>query len=195
MNLKSHPEYHLRQLPREEFFQLVTPQIKRVFGESFRFDVRSILSERERENAKRLQESMGEPYRLNVALFRGDEFVGWSFGWQTDSESYYMTNSAVLPEYQGRGLYTAMLNKIIEILVDKGFQIIFSRHSATNNAILVPKLKAGFIIGAMDISDGFGLLIHLRYYTNPLRRRMMDVRSGETKPDAELRKILGLDTA
>jgi len=195
MKLESHPGYTLRELPREKFFAMVNPQLSRVFGESFRFPVREILTEKERSNAKRLQDSMGEPYRLNLALFKGDEFAGWSFGWQQDSESYYMTNSAILPKHQGHGLYTAMLGKIIEILTRKGFQIIFSRHSATNNAILVPKLKSGFIIGAMDISDGFGLLIHLRYYTNPLRRRMMDVRSGESRPDARLRQILGLEDA
>jgi hypothetical protein len=37
------------------------------------------------------------------------------------------------------------------------------------------------------------LLVHLSYFTNPLRRRMMDVRSGERIPDPELRKLLRLD--
>ena len=192
MLLDSHPEYIVRKLPRKDFFALIDPHIKTTFKESFRFPDLQILTDREKQSMKQLRSVKGESFRLNLALFKGDKLAGWSFGWQKDSECYYMTNSAILEEHRRQGLYSALLKKVVEIAREKGFQIIFSRHTATNNAILVPKLKAGFIISAMEISDTFGLLIHLRYYTNPLRRKMMDVRCGESKPDSELRGILGL---
>ena len=59
----------------------------------------------------------------------------------------------------------------------------------TNNAVIIPKLKAGFVISGFEVSDRFGTLVQLSYYFNPLRRKMMDVRVGQRKPDEEIRKL------
>ena len=63
---------------------------------------------------------------------------------------------------------------------------------ATNSAVLVPKLKAGFIITAFEMSDVYGLLVHMSYFANPVRRKAMNFRSGMTIPDEELRMFLPL---
>ena len=135
---------------------------------------------------------MGSPTRLNLGLFHGEKFIGWHCGDQKSGEEFYMRNTGILPEYQGRGIYTAMLRKITAILTDIGFQVISSKHNATNNRVIVPKLKAGFMITGLDISDRFGTMVRLEYFTNAKRRALIDFRSGFANPSAELKEILGI---
>ena len=70
----------------------------------------------------------------------------------------------MLPGHRRKGIYTALMHRVIETVVEKGFQKIYSRHSVTNNDVIVPKLKAGFVISSMEISDVFGVLVHLVYF-------------------------------
>jgi hypothetical protein len=65
------------------------------------------------------------------------------------------------------------------------FQIVYSRHVATNNQILIPKVKAGFVITGIEVLDVFGVMVHLSYFFNPLRRKVLDARVG--KPDLMLK--------
>ena len=73
---------------------------------------------------------------------------------------------------------------------EAGFQKIYGTHCATNNAVLIPKLKLGFIFSKVELSDMFGTIIHLQYFTNPLRRKLMDYRSGLSIPDLEIQSVL-----
>ena len=74
---------------------------------------------------------------------------------------------------------------------DLGFQEITSRHSVDNNSVIIPKLKVGFTISGMEISDMWGTLVNLTYYFNETRRKVLSYRTGEML-DPELRKYLGL---
>tara|TARA_B100000886_G_scaffold202261_1_gene139668 strand:- start:197 stop:508 length:312 start_codon:yes stop_codon:yes gene_type:complete len=103
-----------------------------------------------------------------------------------------MCNSGVLSNFRRKGIYSSLLETKIKVLSEMGFQLIYSRHNATNNNVLIPKLKAGFVISKMEISDTFGCLVHLHYFTNKTRQKLMDYRSGKTKPDQELKDLLRL---
>jgi GNAT superfamily N-acetyltransferase len=179
--------YGYRDVDEDEFrphFERLRPQ---VFGATFTFRAQEALSEAERGAAGSLHQRLGtERFVLRLGVYQGDELVGWHIGRQEDAEKFYMTNTAFLPAHQGRGLYTALLPLIIERVSAEGFQVINSRHTATNNRVIVPKLKAGFIITSLEVDDRFGTLVHLSYYTNPLRRKMMDVRSGEARLGEDL---------
>jgi GNAT superfamily N-acetyltransferase len=192
MNLDSHPGYRIESMSWDAFSPYFSAHRSVLFGETLTFRASEVMTDAERAAIDRLAENMGTPFNLNLALFYGDEFVGWSFGIQKDRESYYMTNSAILPEHRRKGLYTALMQHTVDRVQAEGFQIIFSRHTATNNAVIIPKLKFGFIISSLELSDVFGTLLQLRLYTNPIRRKMMDVRSGEGRPDAEMMATLNL---
>jgi ribosomal protein S18 acetylase RimI-like enzyme len=185
--------YILRELPDSEFEPLLREHHPRVFSGRFDFALEQALSATEKSAMAALRDRLGTPYRLNLAVYREEEFVGWSFGLQESAEKFYMINAGVVPEHQNRGIYSALLPHVLERVKEQGFQIAYSRHAATNNRILVPKLKAGFLITAFELSDRFGTLVHLSYLFNPLRRKVLDVRSGETVPDAEVRKHLRLE--
>lgn len=103
-----------------------------------------------------------------------------------------MRNSAILPEHRRKGLYTQLLEETLRRVSADGFQKIYSRHSATNNDVIIPKLKAGFTISSLEVSDVFGVLVHLVYFPKKLRRKIMVYRVGDAKPDDEIKKCLGL---
>ena len=91
-----------------------------------------------------------------------------------------------------KGPYSELLKANIEIQTAKGFQVIYSAHIATNNAILTPKLKAGFVITSLEIEERFGTRAKLSYFTSQLRKKIVDFRVGFIRPDEELKNILKL---
>jgi hypothetical protein len=101
-----------------------------------------------------------------------------------------MVNTAMLPQHQGKGIYSALLPRIPSALQREGFQIVYSRHVATHNQILVPKLKAGCVMTGIEVSDVFGVLVRLSSFVNPLRRKVLDVRVGQARPDAEVKRCM-----
>ncbi|MBS1537033.1 MAG: GNAT family N-acetyltransferase [Bacteroidetes bacterium] len=178
-------EYSYRLLTWDELRPLFEMHRTKSFSHNMYFNVVGALSESEREASQLLSKNTGNLFRLNVGIYYQNEFVGWHFGGQESNEKYYMRNTALFPEHRGKGVYSALLPHILSIIEKKGFQIIYSRHHATNNAVIVPKLKAGFIITGFEITDQFGTLVHLSYYFNPLRRKAMLFRTGEEVPDEE----------
>ncbi len=184
--------FELRGLSQEQFKPLWLAAYPVVFTERPRLSIPDLLSEHERAKLQELATFVGSPLCFRFGLFKEDRFVGWHIGNQKSSEEFYMRNSGVLPEYQGQGLYTAILKPILGLLTDVGFQIISSKHTATNNRVIVPKLKAGFVITGLEISDLFGTLVRLEYFTNPIRREVIDYRCGQSLPSPNLRPLLGL---
>jgi hypothetical protein len=113
-------------------------------------------------------------------------------GLQESSEIFYMVNSAVLPPFRKKGIYAKLASTVVQEAVELGFQVVYSKHVATNNAVLIPKLKAGFTITSFEVSDQYGVLVHLKWYANSARRKMMDFRAGGVGFDADVRNILKL---
>jgi ribosomal protein S18 acetylase RimI-like enzyme len=186
-------EYQIKELTNEELSSFNQEAHKTIFfddGQIFRF-VKS-LNEEETKKWKELSSYLGNPLRINLGMFKGEEFVGWSWGYQESALTFYMCNSAILPEHRKKGLYTRLMNEMIKRATALGFQEIYSRHTSTNNAVIIPKLKAGFVITTMEVTDVFGVLIHLNYFPNKLRQKMMDYRVGEIKPDSEIKELLGI---
>jgi GNAT superfamily N-acetyltransferase len=94
----------------------------------------------------------------------GGEIIGGYWGQQETFARYYMTVSVFRPEWRGRGLYRELLERVTAAVAASGFREIHSRHRADNNAILVPKLRAGWVIAAFEVAPRWGLTVHLRKY-------------------------------
>ena len=106
-----------------------------------------------------------------------------------DRGNLEMTSSGILPGHRRRGLYRSLIPVVLEYARNEGFQAVVSRHTLTNNAVIIPKLKAGFVISGFDVSDRFGTLVQLSYLFNPLRRKVFDVQVGQRGLDDEVRKV------
>lgn len=182
--------YHLRVIDDDTFDALFRIHRSQAFAGTFDLDLADAINAQEQQALQPLRQRLDSLWRLNVGLFRGDELVGWSWGRQSDGESFTMVNSAVLPAYRGQGLYQSLLRALLPQLQAQGFQVVRSRHVATNNAVLVAKMKAGFVITGFELSDRFGALVLLSHFFNPLRRQVLDVRAGLSRPDDAVRRAL-----
>mgnify|MGYP000323521666 CR=1 FL=1 len=186
-------DYQIREIETEEFSKLWIKHSKKFFeDESQIFRLREAMSKAELQKWDELKAHLGNPIRINLGVYLNDEFVGWSWGFQDSALRFYMCNSAIFPEHRRKGLYSKLMSEMVKRVTELGFQEVFSRHTATNNAVIIPKLKAGFHITSMEISDMFGTLIHLSFFTNPKRKKMLDYRVGQIKPDEEIKKMLDI---
>lgn len=185
--------YEIRQLSDEEFKKHWEQQATKIFDQNSQiFRLHSYLNEEEKTKAGILGSILGTAFHLNLGLYHKGEFVGWSAGHQESAETFYMRNSAVLPDHRRKGLYAILLDHVVRDVMAKGFQKIYSRHSATNNSVIIPKLKYGFMITSLEVTDTFGVLVHLSYFPKELRRKMMVYRVGDMKPDDEIKGCLDL---
>jgi ribosomal protein S18 acetylase RimI-like enzyme len=186
-------DYEIREMKEDDFLPLFDKHKKSVFEDVHSYSLNDLLTDAEQKKTKILGEGISAPYKLYLGAFDKDnQFVGWSWGQQENSSTFYMVNSAVLPDHRRKGLYGALIKKCVEVASRKGYQLIYSRHCATNNAVIIPKLKAGFTISKMEISDRYGVLIQLDFYMNETRRRIIDYRAGQLKPDGEIKRLFGM---
>ncbi|MNJ92615.1 hypothetical protein D3C87_102890 [compost metagenome] len=109
-------------------------------------------------------------YQLRLLIYLNEEVVGWHFGYASDAETYYMQNSAILDKYRNRGAYSQLLSAVLEKLHQDGFQVVSSTHHPNNTAVLIPKLKKGFIVSGVNFHERFRFLIELKYFFNKDRR-------------------------
>jgi ribosomal protein S18 acetylase RimI-like enzyme len=183
-------DYTIRKMTADDFRPLWNIHRDTIFSEDHSYRFWDLMDEKELEKTNELRKHVSNKIEIRLGLFDSkDKFIGWCWGFQENATTFYMCNSAILPEYRRKGLYTRLLNQMVEELTELGFQLIFSRHCATNNDVIIPKLKAGFLISKMELDDVFGVLIHLHYYPNKKRRKIMDYRSGQLAPDDEIKEI------
>ena len=185
--------YEIRPMSGEEFGPLWTQQAQVMFDATqLIFHPYDTCSDADMAKNAALKKRLTEILRLRFGLFHKNQFVGWSWGFQETPETFYMCNSGVLPEHRRKGLYTALMQTVVGAATEAGFQRIYSRHTSTNNAVIIPKLKAGFFITNLEVADTFGVLVHLSYFPSEIRRKVLNFRAGQIRPDDELRKVLKL---
>jgi len=127
-------------------------------------DSRQLFSDADRARVRALDRLRGGCLEHRLLWCAGDEVIGAYRGTQEDGGSYLMWNTVVRRDFQRRGLYRAFLPRLIAAVREVGFRQIHSRHHADNNAVLVSKLKAGFVISGFEISPRDGVLIDLRLF-------------------------------
>jgi ribosomal protein S18 acetylase RimI-like enzyme len=175
----------------KEFREFFRKNRQKIFKADFDFNISPILSENEKENrAEHWKRQWG--FQQNYYLIAKDQkkIVGWSFGSQVNGDDFYMINSAVFPKYRKQGIYSIMLRRVVKHVSRLGFQRIYSRHKMSNNEILIPKLKFGFVITGFQINDQFGNLVELSYYLNKKRRELLEVRIGSKKITDDIIKLI-----
>lgn len=161
-----------------------------VFSENTFIQIEDLMSESEKEKLSKLNRLIDNKYKLRLYILKGNTRVGWFMGEQISRETFYMRNTGIFKEFRNKGIYTRFLSVLREILREKGFQKITSSHIVTNNNVIVPKLKAGFMITGFEISDRFGLFVNLTYNFNEIRNKIMRYRTGEIGADEQLRLLL-----
>lgn len=114
--------------------------------------------------------------KLKIAAYDGDRIVGLSYGASVNKHRFVMQVSLVEKEYRGQGIYTRMLDCILENAYE--FDEIDSFHHQFNNVIISKKLRHGFYIIGMETSPAVGPLIKMRYFNNRKLFNIMCFRTG-----------------
>jgi ribosomal protein S18 acetylase RimI-like enzyme len=147
------------------------------------------LSDNEEDKLKQLGQTQKDNYKLRIALLKNDELIGWSFGWMESPTTFFMGASIVLKEYRKNGYYSMMVQKVFEITKEIGFQSVSSFHVATNNPIIIAKLKLGFTITGIQLDATHGILVKLVYNHNELLNRATKFRAGAIGEDKVLKLL------
>lgn len=69
---------------------------------------------------------------------------------------------------------------------------VSSYHVCTNNAVIIPKLKAGFHIVGMELWDDTGVVVRLLKQLNEVRQEVLEFRAGAKQPSERVKKTLKL---
>ena len=93
-----------------------------------------------------------------------------------------MINSGVVPELRRRGIYSNLVAATIAHAESHGFVSIISRHVPSNNAVIIPKLRLGFLISGFEYSEVYGPLVRLTYLCGQKRRQLYRARSTPIVP-------------
>ncbi|WP_102127229.1 GNAT family N-acetyltransferase [Deinococcus planocerae] len=180
----------------------------RVIGLGDGYEARRISLEAYRDACKRLEDRifggnslyafdpprkapppLGESFQWGV--YHGDELIGWHHAHQKDERTVEMADTGILPEYQGKGLYTRLLPHLLDAFREAGYPLVTSRHRATNNRVIVPKLRAGFFLQGLSLYEG-GVNVALTLSLDGGYREAMHVRSGFRQASGEVARRLGL---
>jgi GNAT superfamily N-acetyltransferase len=187
------PRYELRELAWSEFQPLWMPLVESLFNEpNLFFQLHDFLSDDQKALKSSLHGNLKSRLEINLGVFHKGKMVAWSCGYQESADTFYMMNSAVLPEHRRLGLYTILGKEIVDQALRAGFLRIYSNHIVSNNPILIAKLKLGFVLVGMELSPSMGLFARLAYFATDLQRKAIDFRAGLSRPDAELKKVFQL---
>lgn len=119
---------------------------------------------------------------LRIAVFLGEQLVGWTYAVAEAGNVLHMVNSGVAPAQHGRGVYSQLVQRTVEYATSHGFKSIRSRHVPTSNAVIIPKLKAGFQVSGFEYSEVYGPLVCLSYLVSEERRALHRARSMPITP-------------
>lgn len=125
-------------------------------------------------------------WRLCLGLFHNHSLVGWHCGYASEADVYCMQNSVVFENHRNQGLYSQILAFVLECAKENGFQVVVSFHHPNNAAVIIPKLKQGFIISSMLVHEKFRSLIEMKYFIDPKRKQCFDEQLGLVFDSASL---------
>ena len=143
---------------------------KQIFG-IHQLHLFEIPPERE-ANAQRLQ-STYSPSNPDCIVFYDEKSrnaVGWFYSYREDATTILIDTVGFLPEYRGRGLYTAFLPKYLEYVTVLGLERVTTSHHPNNRAIMIAELKVGFHIVGMELHESYGPNIKMAYFLHEDRR-------------------------
>lgn len=109
-----------------------------------------------------------------VVFYDGEAAIGWSAGRMTGASEFLMDVTGLLPAYQSQGIYRAFLMPYLAYLRAVGYERIVSYHSPSNRAVLIAKLKAGFIIAGTEFREHAGASVKLAAYLHEDRYRAFE---------------------
>ena len=180
----------IKKLTVAEFWPIFDKYRPQLFGETHSYSARDVRTLHEKISIDTLLTGTKSRHEVHLGLFDAKGAIaGWSSSHQVKPMELYMMNSAVFPKFRRKGYYTKMVQQTLKEAKKLGFQTVTSNHVASNNAVIIAKLKLGFKITGFELSDEYGVLVRLTHFLNPTRALANEYRAGEIKPTKELKKL------
>lgn len=116
------------------------------------------------DHSRRLGDLQRQGHQEAIVFYDADKPIGWFAGRMENASEFLMDVTGILPEYQRKGIYGAFLRLYLPYLRDVGYERVISYHSPTNRAVLIAKLKVGFVIRGMVLRENAGASVQLVYF-------------------------------
>ena len=149
----------IRSVASADAYPLIMPLVEKVFS-----PLTDLGLTRPSQAPQPLHDALQRHNEHFVFFNANDEPIGWSFGWQTEGDTFYMNWTGVIPAYQNKGIYSAFLRHLIDYLKALGYVRVTSNHMVNNRRVLVAKMKAGFIATGMTLDERWGAVLWLTYF-------------------------------
>lgn len=160
------------------------PEYAALVDESFAdYDESDLLLEvNEEEAAARSGEAAKPPAEaVRIGAFRDGRLVGWTYAIPQGASLLYMVNSGVAAGERRSGIYSELVRQVIREAQARGYAYIGSRNAAHNNAVIVAKLKLGFMVSGFEYSEVYGPLVRLTYIVGEKRRLLYRSRANSIR--------------
>jgi hypothetical protein len=151
-----------------------------------------LYSDEEKEKFKTFKPVFNEEAQLYLLAKIDNLIVARSFSEQTSRDTLFMCMSYVKKDYRNNGIYTKLLKETISVAKSIDYTKVTSCHNSSNNKIIIPKLKQGFVMSGMRVNAGYGTLVELSCFLNKTESDMQDFRCGYRKPTDEVKNILSI---
>lgn len=130
------------------------------------------VPEERQQSLKPLAKAFGQAHHERFIFRTSDRSpVGYGYGSMRDGQTFFMTSSGVLPQFQRRGIYSAFVRKLLQYLYAIGYERVVSNHHPNNRVVLIAKLKLGFNVTAVNLDERWGAQVELTYLFHEDRRR------------------------
>jgi L-amino acid N-acyltransferase YncA len=183
--------YRIQPIPLTQYLKACQRLEKHIFGNYFEFRKHTNQTDAQHRQLKRFQRASGELYEVLLGIYHDHDIIGWHYSAQRNSDEIVMRDTGILPAHQRKGIYSSLLPRLLKHFETAGLTNVVSYHRATNNAVIIPKLKAGFMINGLTV-DQYGLAVELIYTFDEDYRNALRVRSGEIRPTGPLAEMMGL---
>ena len=146
---------------REEVYKISGEMFDKVFGVGYSRVQYRLPKGRKKKVMKLAVEFWKAHHEWFLFLDSKGKVVGWFMGEAESVIAFYMRNTGILPKHQNKGIYNEFLKVLLKYLKDLGYERISSQHKVTNKKILLSKIKAGFIITSLELTEMWGPMVKL----------------------------------
>jgi hypothetical protein len=176
------PGYTYQQVNADTLMDIYRRLETQVYGSTNAAHQHEYYQESDKPKLELLGANFDGIFRQNLVVYCHGEPIGWIWGRQTDFETFAIVNAGLLPAHKGKGVYAALFAVNLQLLLQKGFQLVRAFHGIGNSATMMVKLKHGFLVDGMEFSERFGPLIRMCYFANPERKEAFIERTTRDYP-------------
>jgi GNAT superfamily N-acetyltransferase len=180
--------YVFERVDADRYWDVHEAELREHFPPDAYFDPERLLDPGRLERQRRLAASAGADLLADHWLVRdaGGALAAVVSTCQIDASTFQLFHVNLHPRHRRRGLYRAILARVLAYAGELGFSLTVSEHAPSNNAVLIAHLRADFRILSMFVDALYGPSVRLGYFHDPQLLRAYEFRCGLAVMDPAL---------